>query len=294
MKRFLFLLVSFLLIIIHSSCDVDAALLRGEYVEYNFPPGDSTEKYFVDADKIHIIKLNSKADILNNVSAANISALYVGDINSISTDTVFLYLPGNSSSLNGYWWPIRQMANIGGHHRYGLLAIDYRGFGQSEGVSTSTASMRQDLHAALDFLLENGLDKDRLVLYGLSLGSLPACQEAGDQMGPIEIEKIIIESPQSTADVFFQDAVGLSVPSSLVTDYNFNLVKQISKFEGSLQWMHGANDTIAPFDNAKAIYEGHNGDYKESHILPLGGHDFRYEFGFEKWGEVILDFTSKQ
>ena len=79
-----------------------------------------------------------------------------------------------------------------------------------------------------------GLDASRLIVYGLSLGSLPGCQEAGDQMGSIKIEKLIIEAPQTTADVFFQDAVGISVPSSLVTDYNFDLVERISQYKNSL------------------------------------------------------------
>jgi hypothetical protein len=292
--------ISVILILIFScylqiSCDVDAALLQGEKVEYNFPPGDSSDQFYVDADKIFQIPLLSKSDKENDIEAAMISSLYVGDTSLISADTVFLYLHGNSGSLNGYWEPIRQMANIGGHHRYGVFAIDYRGFGNSEGKSTSIESMRQDLYAALDFLESKGLNGDRLIVYGLSLGSLPGCQEAGDQMGSLKIEKLIIEAPQTTADVFFQDAVGISVPSSMVTDYNFDLVERISQYKKSLLWMHGVNDEIALFENAQEIYDAHqpdtmNGEFKQAHILPLGGHYFRWDFGYENWGKAILDF----
>ena len=293
--------ISVILILIFScylqiSCDVDAALLQGQEVEYNFPPGDSSDQFYVDADKIFQIDLLSQADEENDIDAAIISSLYVGDTSLISNDTVFLYLHGNSGSLNGYWEYIRQIANIGGHHRYGILAIDYRGFGQSEGNSTSIQTMRQDLYAALDFLDSKGLDASRLIVYGLSLGSLPGCQEAGDQMGSIKIEKLIIEAPQTTADVFFQDAVGISVPSSLVTDYNFDLVERISQYKNSLLWMHGVNDQIALFENAQVLYDAHNpdtinGEFKQAHILPLGGHYFRWDFGYENWGAAILDFA---
>lgn len=293
--------ISVILILIFScylqiSCDVDAALLQGQEVEYNFPPGDSSDQFYVDADKIFQIDLLSQADEENDIDAAIISSLYVGDTSLISSDTVFLYLHGNSGSLNGYWDPIRQIANIGGHHRFGVLAIDYRGFGQSEGNSTSIQTMRQDLYAGLNFLSDKGLEKERLIVFGASLGSLPGCQEAGDQMGSIKIEKLIIEAPQTTADVFFQDAVGISVPSSLVTDYNYDLVEQISKYKNSLLWMHGVNDQIALFENAKALYDAHNpdtinGEFKQAHILPLGGHWVRGDFGYENWGAAILDFA---
>ena len=296
MRKISIILVLIFTCYLQISCDVDAALLQGEKVEYNFAPGDSSDQFYVDADKIFQIPLLSQADEENDIDAAIISSLYVGDTSLISADTVFLYLHGNSGSLNGYWDPIRQIANIGGHHRYGVLAIDYRGFGNSEGKSTSIETMRQDLHAALNFLDSKGLDGDRLIVYGLSLGSLPGCQEAGDQMGSIKIEKLIIEAPQTTADVFFQDAVGISVPSSLVTDYNFDLVERISQYEKSLLWMHGINDLIAPFENAKELYDAHqpdtiNGEFKQAHILPLGGHYFRWDFGLEQWGDAILDFT---
>ena len=123
-----------------------------------------------------------------------------------------------------------------------------------------------------------------------------SCQEAGDQMGSLKIEKLIIEAPQTTADVFFQDAVGISVPSSMVTDYNFDLVERISQYKKSLLWMHGVNDQIALFENAQEIYDAHqpdtmNGEFKQAHILPLGGHYFRWDFGYENWGEAILDFV---
>tara|TARA_Y100000385_G_scaffold291157_1_gene367535 strand:- start:93 stop:977 length:885 start_codon:yes stop_codon:yes gene_type:complete len=287
----------FLLIIALSnlcSCDIDVALLRGNKVEYIFPPGDSLDPYAVDSDKVIVMELVSKEDGENGVSPAMISGVYVGDTSKIAQDTIILYLHGNSGSLNGYWDPIRQMANIGGHHRYGVLAIDYRGFGNSEGISSSIFTMRQDLFAALDFLRDMGLEEDRLIVYGLSLGSLPSCQEAGDQLASLKINKLIIESPQSSANLFFQDATGLSAPSSMLTDYNFDLIESISKYNGQLQWMHGANDMIAPFENAKAIYDAHSGIYKESHILPLGGHYFRWDFGFENWGNVIHDFILNQ
>lgn len=43
-----------------SSCDVDAALLRGAPEAYNFPPSVPTDSFAVDADKIHLFQLTAQ------------------------------------------------------------------------------------------------------------------------------------------------------------------------------------------------------------------------------------------
>jgi pimeloyl-ACP methyl ester carboxylesterase len=277
-----------------TSCDVDAALLRGAAEPYVFPPGDANDPYRVDADKILQMDLVSLADPANKVTEATLKGLYLGDPAEIATDTVILYLHGNANSMNAFWNALRHMANIGGHHRYGVLCYDYRGFGNSQGPSTGTASMRQDLHAALRWLKDRGLTADRLVVFGNSLGTLPGAQEAGEQVGPLKIDKLVLECPQSNADAFFQDAVGLSVPASLATDYQFDVDGNMARYPGALLWMHGLDDDVAPIDNAKYLYDAHQGRSKKAHLLAGVGHNVRGGWGAENWGAAILDFVTKE
>jgi len=106
----------------------------------------------------------------------------------------------------------------------------------------------------------------------------------------LTISKLTLESPQSHSDLFFQDAVGLSVPSTFATDYSFNLVDGMAAYEGELQWFHGLNDDVALVENARLVYEAHQGRYKEAFVIAEVGHGFRWDWGFENWGNAVLNF----
>ena len=144
------------------SCDVDAALLRGAPEAYHFPPSVPTDSFAVDADKIHLFQLTSKAVPEHDVVEAKIWAVYVGDLARINQDTVILYLHGNANSMNGFWGALRQLANLGGKHHYGVLCYDYRGFGNSDAPSTGLYSMESDLYAAEQWLVDHGLTDDHI------------------------------------------------------------------------------------------------------------------------------------
>ncbi|MDO7712798.1 MAG: alpha/beta hydrolase, partial [Schleiferiaceae bacterium] len=167
---------------------------------------------------------------------------------------------------------------------------DYRGFGHSEGPSTGTESMRQDLHAAMQFLKDNGLSNDRLMVIGSSLGSLPSGQEAGDATGPLTINKLLLEAPQSSANFLMQNASGLSLTSSMLTDFNFDLAASMSLYSGELMWFHGTEDQVAPPSSALEVYKAHKGTYKEAYLIPEVGHGFRWGWGKDLWGEAVWSF----
>lgn len=290
MKNLFLALATAVVCAVPTGCDVDAALLRGAPEAYNFPPSVPTDSFSVDADKIHLFQLTSGARPEHDVVEAKIWALYVGDPARISQDTVILYLHGNANSMNGFWGALRQLGNLGGKHNYGIMCYDYRGFGNSDAPSTGLYSMEADLYAAEQWLVEQGLSSDRFVVFANSLGTLPASREAGLQTGPLTLDKLTLESPQSHSDLFFQDAVGLSVPSTLATDYSFNLVEGIANYDGALQWFHGFDDDVALVENAKLVYDAHQGRYKEAFVIAQVGHGFRWDWGFEDWGNAVLSF----
>jgi len=280
-------LVGFLGLLLIYGCDVDQAMLRGSEGDgYQFDnEGLKEEGFEVDEALVDVFTLTSD----NNGDEAEIYALYVGDKGRIATDTVILYCHGNGAYLDLFWPKIGQLANIGGRHRYGVMAYDYRGFGQSEGTSTGLGTMNADVDACLEWLKENGLTDDRLIILGESLGSIPATYVVGEKRVMMPA-KYIIEVPQSTADAIGQDASGLSLPSSFLTDFNFDLVSQIANYEGYLLWMHGTEDKVAPLENAEKVYEAHRGAYKAKVIVEGAGHGLRWDMGFEEWGKPIYAF----
>ena len=218
-----------------------------------------------------------------------IYALYLGDISQIATDTIILYLHGNASSMDSFWETAGLFANLAGQHHYGFMMYDYRGFGWSTGRSTGAESMAADYDAVVSYLKDQGLTSDRLVVVANSLGSLPAGPAAAGG-SIIPIQKLVMEVPQSTANVIMQNATGLSLPSSMITSYKFDLGEDMANYPGELLWMHGTADAVAPYETAEAAMQQHNGSYYQEAIYPDMGHGLRWDIGDEEWAGTILDF----
>ena len=266
-----------------TSCggDISAAMFAGGDGTYDFKNEWLDVEYHVDESKIHLMDFASNND--------TIYALYLGDISQIATDTIILYLHGNASSMDSFWETACLFANLGGPHHYGFMMYDYRGFGWSTGRSTGAESMAADYAAVVSYLKDQGLTSDRLVVVANSLGSLPAGPAAAGG-SIIPIQKLVMEVPQSTANVIMQNATGLSLPSSMITSYKFDLGEDMANYPGELLWMHGTADAVAPYETAEAAMQQHNGSYYHEAIYPDMGHGLRWDIGDEEWAGTILDF----
>jgi len=269
-----------------TSCgdDISAAMFAGGDGTYDFKNEWLDPQYHVDETKIHLMAFSSDSD--------TIYALYLGDISQIATDTIILYLHGNASSMDNFWETAGLFANLGGPHHFGFMMYDYRGFGWSTGRSTGAESMAADYDAVVAYLESQGLTSDRLVVVANSLGSLPAGPAAAGG-SRIAINKLVMEVPQSTSNVIMQNATGLSLPSSMITSYKFDLGKNMADYTGELLWMHGTADDVAPFETAEAAMQQHNGSYYQEAIYPDMGHGLRWDIGDEEWAGTILDFIRR-
>jgi len=81
-----------------------------------------------------------------------------------------LYLHGTRWSLTGQVFRLAQLRAFG----FSVLAIDYRGFGKSDGDLPSEKTVYEDAHAAWDWLVAQQPDPARRYIYGHSLGGAVA------------------------------------------------------------------------------------------------------------------------
>ena len=281
MKNILILASLFLL----TSClDISAVMLYGGPGKYNFTNASLDSIDHVDESKIHRLQTFSDQD--------TVEILYVGDYSQIESDTIILYLHGNVPSMDGYWTTVAHIANIGEQHRYGVMMYDYRGYGKSTGTSTDETSLASDYESVVSWLQDQGLDRDRLIVFANSIGSLTAGPAAaGGSLIPIE--KLIMETPQSSSAIIMQNSTGLSLPSSMLTNFEFDLSVEMLNYPGELLWMHGVLDATAPFNDAASAMRSHEGSYFEEAIYPSAGHALRWEIGNEEWDRVLLNFILK-
>jgi len=279
MKKVLFCIA---LGFVFTSCsDIGSFMLYGGDGDYIFTNADLDPEYHVDEDKLHLFTAPSDDD--------TIYGLFLGDFSQIESDTIIVYLHGNAPSMDGFWSTVAVMANLGGKHRYGVVMYDYRGFGKSTGTSRNEETMAADYDAIMLWLEDRGLESDRMVVFANSLGSLPAGPAAAGG-SRIPIEKLVLEVPQSSANVIMQNSTGLSLPSSMITEYNFDIGNNMEDYTEQLLWMHGALDDVAPLETAMGAVQRHNGSYYREEVYQDAGHGLRWDIGTEEWSRVLHEF----
>lgn len=222
-----------------------------------------------------------------------IHAIYIGDVNRIATDTVIMYCHGNKWHMDFYWQRAKLLANTGSKNRFGVLMIDYRGFGLSEGKPTEDG-IYADVDAALKWLRDKGLSGNRLVIYGFSLGSAPATKLSAEPRSLVP-SKLILESPFASADVMAADGTQLNMPGSYFTNLSINNADEIQMVNQPFCWLHGLNDNFLNYQtHGQVVYDRYNGPYKEKHLVDGADHgEVPAKMGFTEYSNALLLFITQ-
>ena len=133
--------------------------------EFQIPEGE----YTVDMNLVTEITLQSKGE--NEDEATEIAAIYIGDLTKINQDSIIVYCHGQSYHMDVYWPRVKLIANCGGKHRYGVLEMDYRGFGKSMGEPTEQG-MIEDVIACFRWLKNQGANNNRVFLELFDVGKI--------------------------------------------------------------------------------------------------------------------------
>ncbi len=249
---------------------------------------DVGPEYAVADSMIHFINY----PIVSEGQTLNISAIYVGDLAKIATDTVILYCHGTADH-NDFYWPRQKLyANLGGKYRFGVLMVDYAGYGLSEGNPTE-ANMYESVNGGLKWLKDNGLTSDRLIQFGFSLGTAPTCEVAGNPSSfHLSPSKIILEAPFASSEVMVQDASLLSFPASYFVNVKIDNAEEIKKVNVPLLWIHGEADSfLSIHTHGELVYNNYAGPSKTAVRVPEGNHeDTPFILGYTNYLSEILKF----
>ncbi|HOM65762.1 MAG TPA: alpha/beta hydrolase [Ignavibacteriales bacterium] len=295
MKKLFF--VTYLLIpFIFTSCTLDNFLFNPnttEISEYKFDNYrgevdfilDST--YTIPQNKIHLFTLNSAGN--------TIYAIYIGDLNTIVKDTVIMYCHGNKDHMDFYWQRAKLLANVGGKNRYGVMMIDYRGYGLSSGKPTENG-LYEDVDAALLWLKNKGLTNERLIIYGFSMGTAPATELTAKPRSLIP-SKIILEAPFASAQVMVQDATKLAIPGKFVTNLKIDNAAEIKKVTQPFLWLHGTNDDFLSIKtHGEIVFKNYPNPNTKYSIRVSGANHSNVPLiiGFNKYCEIINNFINNK
>ncbi|MFN5147850.1 MAG: alpha/beta hydrolase [Flavobacteriia bacterium] len=252
---------------------------------------DVGNEYQIADSMIHIIEF----PITSEGENLTISAIYVGDIEEIATDTVLLYCHGTADH-NDFYWPRQKLyANLGTKHRFGVLMVDYPGYGLSDGNPTEQ-NMYDAVNGGLSWLKSNGLTNDRLVMFGFSLGSAAVCEVAGNPVKfTMQPFKIILEAPFASAEKMIQDASILAFPGSYFVNVKIDNAEEIKKVDVPMLWIHGKADAFLAIEkHGEIVYSNYVGPSKTAIRVPGGDHeDTPFIMGFTSYLSALLNFITQ-
>lgn len=130
---------------------------------------------------------------------------------------------------------------------YGVLAAEYRGYGDNPG-SPSEAGLYEDGRAAYGFLLERGVEPNAIVLVGNSLGSGIATHLAAD----VEARALVLISPFDSLEATASRHMRFLPVRRLLRDRYDNRAK-FGAIAMPVLILHGEDDMLITLRQARAL-----------------------------------------
>lgn len=191
---------------------------------------------------------------------------------------VLLYLHGARWNVAGSSPRIRRMQALG----FSVLAIDYRGFGQSSAGLPSEAMATEDARAAWDWLAQHHPKAPRYI-FGHSLGgaiAIDLAREVRDEQG------VMVEGTfTSIADVLSTFKWGWLPVSALITQ-RFESVRKVSEIGSPLLVVHGSQDSLIAPALGRKLYDAAH-EPKRFVLVEGGSHHNTNDVGLDAYREAM-------
>jgi uncharacterized protein len=193
---------------------------------------------------------------------------------------VMLYLHGARRNVAGSAFRIRHMQELG----FSVLAVDYRGFGQSTDELPSEAMVYEDARAAWAFLERQHPGRDRYI-FGHSLGGAIAVQlasEVADSKG------LIVEGTFTSIPDVFQSFKWGWLPITPLITQRFESAAKIASVKTPVLVVHGSGDSLIRPELGRALFE--RAVQPKRFVLVEGGtHYSTNGAGLKQYREALKD-----
>jgi uncharacterized protein len=182
-----------------------------------------------------------------------------------TSQLTLLWLHGNAGKISG------RISKAEGWVKRGVnvLLVDYRGYGKSSGKIDAEENLHHDAQAAWTWLRDvKGIPPNDMVLYGESIGSVPAIRLAAEALA----RALILEAPFTSTKEMTKIHYGGMVPDFMIKDFQMDNVSRIGGIQCPLFVIQGSEDEVVPIQMGKAIFEKAP-DPKEMWIIEGGLHN---------------------
>ena len=187
-----------------------------------------------------------------------------------------IYFGGNAEEVSG------QLHDVEKFGSWSLAALNYRGYGLSEG-RPGEAALCADARAIYDRLTQlEGIDPDRIVVFGRSLGSGVAVQLAASR----PVLAAVLVSPFDSLRSVAQRQYPL-VPVSLLPGHPFDSLARAPEIRAPVLVLAGEEDRLVPPRLSRLLHDAWAGHGGWMGIPGAGHNDLHARPGY--W-EAIREF----
>jgi fermentation-respiration switch protein FrsA (DUF1100 family) len=131
-----------------------------------------------------------------------------------------------------------------------VLAVEYRGYGKSEGVP-SESGLYLDAEAALNYLeVSKGISAAKTIAYGQSLGTAVAAHLASKHA----LGGVILEAPFPSAGTVARQKLWFFPGLPLLLWGQLDTEKALQSVQAPILIVHCLDDPVIPFELGKAVY----------------------------------------
>jgi fermentation-respiration switch protein FrsA (DUF1100 family) len=200
-----------------------------------------------------------------------------------SSPMVLLWFHGNATNIG------QQLDELETYSRLGtnILALDYRGYGKSEG-SPDEAGVYRDAEAAYRYLVDQRrFTPASIIVYGHSLGGAVAVDLAArHECGGLIVESSFTNTGEMARRMFHVPFIE-HLPRS-----RFDSLAKIARVRAPILVIHGTRDQVIPFSMGQRLYEA--APEPKSFLSVEGGeHDSIFTSGGEKYWEHLQAFVNR-
>lgn len=207
------------------------------------------------------------------------------------TNVMLLYLHGNAENISSHSHSIYWLPKNG----VGVLALDYRGFGASEGKALMP-DVLQDIEAAAAWMKQQYPDKELMIL-GQSIGTAMAINFVAQAAEKYDIKALVLDAPFTGFPAVARSAMSSNIvgwfiwPFTVFIPSRWDPIKHIEAIDLPVLIMHSPKDQVVPYKQGKKLYKRWQKEYPAQQLCwqeSKGAHVM--SFAFPEIRQATLDF----
>jgi len=195
-----------------------------------------------------------------------------------------LYLHGVRWNLTGH---LRRIENLRGFG-FSVVAIDYRGFGKSDGEMPSEEGVYDDAAVAWRWLVAREPDASKRYVYGHSLGTAVATELAVGGAARDGVAGLILEGGFTSLPEMAKALAPSWLPIDWLVTQRFDTIDKIARVPAPVLLVHGTGDRLVPHRFSEALYAAAR-DPKKLVLVEGGGHYNTSWVGAPQYREAIAE-----